>query len=214
MKPSTASVSRMSRDSNSAFPPPLGHLAHHSLERLGAAPAADHCRAEPGQLERGGPAQAGPGAGDDADLPVEQSRERRSARSSPPPSRVSILGADGGITLRVAMKATAIPVEEPLAGGVEGASLVIEPLKVGEARWPPSFFDARGRGLISRLGRSRFAQPGEVGGEAGARLPRPAPGRRGDPDRHGPPPLGRPECTRQSRPIWGPPLPGRGGRTS
>ena len=51
----------------------------------------------------------------------------------------------------MAVKATAIPVEEPLAGGVKDASLVIEPLKVGEARWPPSFFDARGRGLISRL---------------------------------------------------------------
>ena len=48
------------------------------------------------------------------------------------------------------MKATAIPVEEPLAAAWR-ASLVIEPLKVGEARWPPSFFDARGRGLISRL---------------------------------------------------------------
>ena len=60
---------------------------------------------------------------------------------------MSILGADGRITLRsVAVKATAIPVEEPLAGGVKDASLVIEPLKVGEARWPPSFFDARGRG--------------------------------------------------------------------
>jgi N-acyl homoserine lactone hydrolase len=51
----------------------------------------------------------------------------------------------------VAVKATAIPLEEPLPGGVEGASLVIEPLKAGEAAWPPSMFDAQSRGLISRL---------------------------------------------------------------
>jgi glyoxylase-like metal-dependent hydrolase (beta-lactamase superfamily II) len=51
----------------------------------------------------------------------------------------------------VAVKATAIPLEEPLAGGVEGASLVIEPLKTGAALWPPSMFDAHRRGLISRL---------------------------------------------------------------
>jgi N-acyl homoserine lactone hydrolase len=51
----------------------------------------------------------------------------------------------------VAVKATAIPLEEPLAGGAEGASLVIEPLKGGEALWPSSFFDAPSRGLIARL---------------------------------------------------------------
>ena len=42
------------------------------LERLGAAPAADHRRAQPGELERGRPAEPRARAGDDADLPVEQ----------------------------------------------------------------------------------------------------------------------------------------------
>jgi glyoxylase-like metal-dependent hydrolase (beta-lactamase superfamily II) len=43
------------------------------------------------------------------------------------------------------------PLAEPLVGGREGASLVIEPLKVGEAMWPPSFFAATGHGLLARL---------------------------------------------------------------
>lgn len=48
------------------------------------------------------------------------------------------------------MTATAIPLEEPLAGGVEGASLVVEPIDAGESLWPASTFDSRRRGPIAR----------------------------------------------------------------
>jgi N-acyl homoserine lactone hydrolase len=51
----------------------------------------------------------------------------------------------------VSVKAEAIPLEEPLAGGVEGASLVIEPLEAGEATWPATFYARSGRGPLARL---------------------------------------------------------------
>jgi N-acyl homoserine lactone hydrolase len=51
----------------------------------------------------------------------------------------------------VSVKAEPIPLTEPLQGGREGASLVIEPLNTGEALWPASFFASDGRGLIKRL---------------------------------------------------------------
>ncbi|MFL5906483.1 MAG: N-acyl homoserine lactonase family protein [Solirubrobacterales bacterium] len=47
--------------------------------------------------------------------------------------------------------ADAIPLEEPLPGGTDGASLVIEPLDGGEALWPSSFFEYNGRGPIGKL---------------------------------------------------------------
>ena len=49
------------------------------------------------------------------------------------------------------IRAEAIPLEEPLAGGVADASVVVEPIVTGEALWPESFFDHRGRGPIARL---------------------------------------------------------------
>jgi N-acyl homoserine lactone hydrolase len=51
----------------------------------------------------------------------------------------------------VSVTAEAIPLEEPLSGGTDGASLVIEPLHTGEAHWPASFFRRTGRGPIARL---------------------------------------------------------------
>jgi N-acyl homoserine lactone hydrolase len=51
----------------------------------------------------------------------------------------------------VSVKAEAIPLEEPLAGGVEGASVVVEPLAAGEALWPESFYAGSGRGPLARL---------------------------------------------------------------
>jgi N-acyl homoserine lactone hydrolase len=51
----------------------------------------------------------------------------------------------------VKVDAEAIPLEEPLAGGSDGASLVIEPLDTGQALWPSTFFDRAGRGPIARL---------------------------------------------------------------
>jgi N-acyl homoserine lactone hydrolase len=51
----------------------------------------------------------------------------------------------------VSVKAEAIPLEEPLAGGVEGASVVVEPLEAGESRWPANFFARSGRGPLARL---------------------------------------------------------------
>lgn len=43
------------------------------------------------------------------------------------------------------------PLREPLEGGTEGATVVIEPLKTGETIWPATFFDRAGTGLIKRL---------------------------------------------------------------
>ena len=43
------------------------------------------------------------------------------------------------------------PLREPLAGGTEGATVVIEPLKTGETLWPHTFFDRAGTGVIKRL---------------------------------------------------------------
>ena len=51
----------------------------------------------------------------------------------------------------VSVKADAVPLEEPLAGGVSGASLVVEPLNTGETLWPASFFARQGKGPISSL---------------------------------------------------------------
>jgi N-acyl homoserine lactone hydrolase len=51
----------------------------------------------------------------------------------------------------VNVNAEPTPLREPLAGGTDGAALVIEPLTAGESLWPASFFDRKGRGLIARM---------------------------------------------------------------
>jgi N-acyl homoserine lactone hydrolase len=52
---------------------------------------------------------------------------------------------------RMKVDAEPTPLQAPLAGGTEGASVIIEPLNSGEALWPPAFFDATKRGPIARL---------------------------------------------------------------
>jgi N-acyl homoserine lactone hydrolase len=51
----------------------------------------------------------------------------------------------------VKVDAEPTPLREPIAGGTEGATVVIEPLHTGEALWPPTFFDRTGTGVFSRL---------------------------------------------------------------
>jgi glyoxylase-like metal-dependent hydrolase (beta-lactamase superfamily II) len=51
----------------------------------------------------------------------------------------------------VKVNAEPTPLREPLEGGAEGATVVIEPLKTGETIWPHTFFDRAGTGLIKRL---------------------------------------------------------------
>jgi N-acyl homoserine lactone hydrolase len=51
----------------------------------------------------------------------------------------------------VNVNAEPTPLREPLAGGTDGAPLVIEPLTAGESLWPASYFDRKGRGLIARM---------------------------------------------------------------
>ena len=48
------------------------------------------------------------------------------------------------------VRADAIPLEEPLAAGVEGASVVIEPLEAGRAHQPEGYFESEG-GLLAPL---------------------------------------------------------------
>jgi N-acyl homoserine lactone hydrolase len=56
----------------------------------------------------------------------------------------------------VGVKAAAIPLEEPLAGGKAGASLAVEPLQAGQSIWPPSLFARTGSGPIARLRAAGF----------------------------------------------------------
>jgi N-acyl homoserine lactone hydrolase len=51
----------------------------------------------------------------------------------------------------VSVQAEPVPLDEPLVGGSEGSSLVIEPIKTGDALWPASFFESNGRGPLARL---------------------------------------------------------------
>jgi N-acyl homoserine lactone hydrolase len=51
----------------------------------------------------------------------------------------------------VKVNAEPTPLREPIEGGTEGATVVIEPLNSGTTRWPASFFDRTGKGLIARL---------------------------------------------------------------
>jgi N-acyl homoserine lactone hydrolase len=51
----------------------------------------------------------------------------------------------------VSVRAEPITLEEPLVGGTEGASVVVEPINAGEALWPASFYARAGRGPLARM---------------------------------------------------------------
>lgn len=51
----------------------------------------------------------------------------------------------------MSVKAEPIPLDEPLVGGTEGASVIVEPINTGEALWPASFFAREGRGPLARM---------------------------------------------------------------
>jgi N-acyl homoserine lactone hydrolase len=51
----------------------------------------------------------------------------------------------------VSVNAEPTPLEEALPGGTEGAAVIVEPLHTGEALWPSTFFDRKGRGPVARL---------------------------------------------------------------
>lgn len=51
----------------------------------------------------------------------------------------------------MSVNADAIPLDEPLAGGSDGASVVVEPMHAGDSLWPASLFDAHRHGPIARL---------------------------------------------------------------
>ena len=51
----------------------------------------------------------------------------------------------------MSVNAEPTPLREPLEGGTDGATVVIEPLNTGEALWPAAFFDRKGTGLFSRM---------------------------------------------------------------
>jgi N-acyl homoserine lactone hydrolase len=65
----------------------------------------------------------------------------------------------------MSVKAEPTPLEGPLEGGREGASLVIEPLKTGETLWPATFFDSGGRrGPIAKLRSLGFGSSPDIWG--------------------------------------------------
>jgi N-acyl homoserine lactone hydrolase len=52
----------------------------------------------------------------------------------------------------MSVKAEPTPLEAPLEGGREGTSMVIEPMRAGEALWPSAFLDSGGaRGPLAKL---------------------------------------------------------------
>jgi len=51
----------------------------------------------------------------------------------------------------VKVRAEATPLAEPLPGGAEGSSVVVEPLEAGRAHFKPGHFEYQGRGPLGRL---------------------------------------------------------------
>jgi N-acyl homoserine lactone hydrolase len=51
----------------------------------------------------------------------------------------------------VKVNAEPTPLREPIEGGTEGSTVVIEPLKTGETLWPHTFFDRAGKSVVKRL---------------------------------------------------------------
>ena len=51
----------------------------------------------------------------------------------------------------MSVKAEPIPLDEPLVGGTEGASVIVEPINSGETLWPSSLFARDGRGPLARM---------------------------------------------------------------
>ncbi len=50
------------------------------------------------------------------------------------------------------VRAEAVPLEGPLAGGVDGGSVVVEPIEAGRSHLPPNFFEMERTGLRGRMG--------------------------------------------------------------
>ena len=50
------------------------------------------------------------------------------------------------------VRAEPLPLTEPLEGGFEGASVVVEPIEAGRAKFPADFFEHEGRGPFKALG--------------------------------------------------------------
>src|SRR3954452_21642348 len=144
MKPPTASSSRMSSASNSALPP----LADTSS----AIPSS-------GSLRRPQPITVAPRAASSIAValpkPVPAPETTQTCPSSNPGAKMreflrSAMTAEHMLA-RVKVNAEPTPLTEPLAHGNEGATVVIEPLSTGEALWPATFFEAKGRGPIARM---------------------------------------------------------------
>jgi N-acyl homoserine lactone hydrolase len=60
------------------------------------------------------------------------------------------------------VRADATPLEEPLPGGMEGSSVVVEPIEAGRAHWAPEFFEWEGGGPLARLRAKATATEGSA----------------------------------------------------
>ena len=128
----------MSIATDSALPGERLGRGRRLLQRLGPAPAADHGRPEPRELERGLAAQPAAGPGDHADPSVEQSG-RKDSRALRRHGARRLYGYSGPA---MKVRAETKPLRAPLAGGREGATVVVEPILTGTMESPRAFLES------------------------------------------------------------------------
>jgi N-acyl homoserine lactone hydrolase len=58
----------------------------------------------------------------------------------------------------VKVQADAIPLAEPLPGGAEGSSVVIEPIEAGRAHWAPNYFEFEGGPLARQRAKATVSE--------------------------------------------------------
>ena len=196
---STASSSRMSIATASASPASGSIAADRLLERLQPAAAADHRRAEPGKLERRLAAEARAGAGDHADPALEQSGRKDSRGLGRHGAGRLYVYSGGAMKVRADTK----PLDGPLPGGTEGASVVVEPILTGTVRQPRAAIEQASQPPDAAHARARDAEV-EADGPAGARVSGPPSDRRRLRGRHRPARVDRRVAGREPRPAGHP----------
>ena len=147
----TGSSSRMSRHLVlEAARQPGGQLGR-LRQRLLAAPAGDDGGAEPRQLQRRLAPEAAAGAGDDADLPLEQTVPEDLRMRAFSHRRRKPIGGQNCVNVPAdeASHVETQPLHEPLAGGTRGATVTVEPLIAGHVDFAREMMVKPGRPLLT-----------------------------------------------------------------